>query len=105
LNGDELLGVVILVGCVVGIPLYGWLLFPVGPLIVLRVTAILAAFALLGILGWMGYALATTPKPIESMEMPPELRSKPLMRRIDADVFWRWRRFCSRFSSASMESR
>ncbi len=74
MNRDRLLGVVMLVGCVVGILLYGWLLFFVGPLIVLQVTSFIVVFALTAVVGWIGYTLATTPppEPIESFETPSE---------------------------------
>lgn len=56
---------------VVGILLYGWLVFfsPWSALVV-QLTAFVAVAAVLGILAWVGYALATTPppKPIEEIE-------------------------------------
>ncbi len=55
---------------VIGILLYGWLVF-FSPLqtFILQLTAFVAVAAVLGILVWVGYALATTPpKPIEEIE-------------------------------------
>jgi predicted DNA-binding transcriptional regulator len=55
---------------VVGIWLYGWLVFFSPPqTFILQLTAFVAVAAVLGILAWVGYALATTPpKPIEEIE-------------------------------------
>jgi len=55
----------------VGIWLYGWLVFFSPPrTYILQLTAFVAVAAVLGILAWVGYALATThpPKPIEEIE-------------------------------------
>ncbi|MDG6928497.1 MAG: transcriptional regulator [Nitrososphaerota archaeon] len=70
---DQSLGAAILIGSVVGIVIYAWLVFLVNPfvsLIVLEVTAFLAVGAVLAILAWIGYTLATTPppQPIEEIE-------------------------------------
>jgi predicted DNA-binding transcriptional regulator len=56
---------------VVGILLYGWLVFfSPWQVFILQLTAFVAVAAVLGILAWVGYALATTPppKPIEEIE-------------------------------------
>jgi predicted DNA-binding transcriptional regulator len=70
LNKDQFLGLGILVGSILGIIIYGWLVFLVAPIIVLQITAFIAILALLGILAWIGYTLATTlpPKRIEELE-------------------------------------
>jgi predicted DNA-binding transcriptional regulator len=55
----------------VGILLYGWLVFfSPWQVFILQLTAFVAVAAVLGILAWVGYALATTPppKPIEEIE-------------------------------------
>jgi len=56
---------------VVGILLYGWLVF-FSPwrIFMLQLTASMAVAVVLGILAWVGYALATTPppKPIGEIE-------------------------------------
>ncbi|MEM4591879.1 MAG: transcriptional regulator [Sulfolobales archaeon] len=56
---------------VAGILIYGWLVF-LSPwqFLILQLTAFIAVAAVLGILAWVGYALATTPppKPIEEIE-------------------------------------
>jgi predicted DNA-binding transcriptional regulator len=56
---------------VIGILLYGWLVFfSPWQVLILQLTAFVAVAAVLGILAWVGYALATTPppKPIEEIE-------------------------------------
>jgi len=55
---------------VVGILLYAWLVFfSPWQVFILPLTAFVAVAAVLGILAWVGYALATTPpKPIEEIE-------------------------------------
>lgn len=61
---DKTVGLLLLIGAAVGILLYGWLVFfsPWG-FLVLQLTAFLAVAGVLAILGWVGYALATTPPP------------------------------------------
>jgi predicted DNA-binding transcriptional regulator len=55
---------------VVGILLYGWLVFfSPWQVFILQLTAFVAVTAVFGILAWVGYALATTPpKLIEEIE-------------------------------------
>lgn len=78
MNKDQFLGLGILVSSVAGIILYAWLVFLVAPIIVLQITAFVAILALLGILAWIGYTLATTPppKPIEDIEKELEAEIK-----------------------------
>ncbi|MDA4135995.1 MAG: transcriptional regulator [Thaumarchaeota archaeon] len=59
---DRTLGGAILAGSIIGIIVYGVLLY-LRPLLVLEVTAFLAVVVLLGILGWIGWTMATTPAP------------------------------------------
>jgi len=71
LSRDQLVGVLLLVCGVLGIIVYGWLVFlSEWSLIVLQLTGFVAVAAVLGILAWIGYTLATTPppKPIEEIE-------------------------------------
>jgi predicted DNA-binding transcriptional regulator len=73
LNSDQVLGAFILVGSVIGVVVYGALLFLLGEtisLLTLQVSAFLAVAFVLGIMAWIGYTLATTPppKPIEEIE-------------------------------------
>lgn len=68
---DKQLGALLLVGSIIGIVLYGWLvLFSQWALIVIQLTAFAGVAAILGILAWIGYTLATTPppKPLEEIE-------------------------------------
>ena len=67
-----MMGGLILAGSIVGIVIYGWLLFSYSVL-VLQVTAFLAVAAMLGISAWIGWTMATTPPPA-----PLEMASKPL---------------------------
>lgn len=62
LNKDQALGALMLVGSILGIILYGWLVYSF-PIIVLQVTAFVAAAGVLGILAWIGWTMATTPPP------------------------------------------
>ena len=71
MNRDQLVGALILIASIIGILVYGWILFFTGwTLILLQLTGFIAVAAVLGILAWIGYTLATTPppKPIEDIE-------------------------------------
>jgi predicted DNA-binding transcriptional regulator len=69
----------ILAASLIGIILYGWLVFLWAPMIVLQITAFIAVAFVLGILAWIGYTMATTPppQPIEAIEEAVEKESKP----------------------------
>ncbi len=67
---DKALGAVILAGSILGIIAYGGLLIYL-PLLVLEISAFLAVALLAGILGWIGWTMATTPPP----EPLPDLQS------------------------------
>ena len=79
MNKDQLIGLSILIASVIGIGVYAWLLYAYA-LIVLQITAFIAITAILGILAWIGYTMATTPPPtpIEDIEKEIESSSKPL---------------------------
>ena len=64
-NDDRVLGGALLVGGLVGIVLYCWLLF-ISPWawLTVRVSAFLAGGLCLLIISWIGYTLTTTPPPI-----------------------------------------
>jgi len=65
------IGALILVASVIGIIVYGWILFfTEWTILLLQITGFVAVAAVLGILAWIGYTLATTPppKPIEEIE-------------------------------------
>jgi predicted DNA-binding transcriptional regulator len=71
MHRDRVVGAGLVVVGVVGILLYGWLVFfSPWQTFILQLTAFVAVAAVLGILAWVGYTLATTPppKPIEEIE-------------------------------------
>jgi len=83
---DQALGAAVLVVCVVGILIYGWLVFLTNwSLLVLELTGFIAILGILGIGAWIGWTMATTPppKPIEELEKeieaeePKEKEEKP----------------------------
>ena len=79
MSKDQAFGALLLVGCVLGIVLYGWLVFFTGwGLLVLQLTGFIAVAGILGILSWIGYTLLTTPplKPIEELETKVEETKK-----------------------------
>jgi predicted DNA-binding transcriptional regulator len=63
LNKDQVIGALILIASVLGIIVYGWLLFFVAPQLVLQISAFIAILVILGILAWIGWTMATTPPP------------------------------------------
>ena len=73
---DKVLGYIIFIGSLVGIGLYFYLVF-MSPwvLLVVQVSAFLAVAAILAIIAWIGYTLATTPPPMpleDFVESPEE---------------------------------
>ena len=65
----------------IGIVIYGWILFfTEWTILLLQITGFVAVAAILGILAWIGYTLATTPppKPIEEIEKELEEELKKL---------------------------
>lgn len=62
MSRDQAIGAVILIASVAGIVVYGWLLFAFA-MVVLQLTAFLAVAAVLVILAWIGWTMATTPPP------------------------------------------
>jgi hypothetical protein len=105
MNKDQAIGVVLLVASLVGVAVYAWLLYAYS-IVVLQITAFVAVGAVLVILAWIGWTLATTrpPGPLEpevnpmqsrtsrsSEERPPETTSKSWHSRISApDVIGVW---------------
>ena len=61
---DTVLGYIVLIGSLVGVGCYFYLVF-LSPwaLLVVQVSAFLAVAAVLVIIAWIGYTLATTPPP------------------------------------------
>lgn len=66
---DRALGGGILAVSIIGIIVYGVLLY-LRAVLVLEVTAFLAVVVVLGILAWIGYTMATTPPPEPITEAP-----------------------------------
>lgn len=73
---DKALGSSILAGSILGIIIYGALLY-LRPTLVLEITAFLAVAVLLGILAWIGWTMATTPPPEPITEAPAAKESAP----------------------------
>lgn len=74
---DRVIGAALVVGAIIGVIVYGLLVFadfwyqrdsPSGGLgvsfLVLQISAFVAVLAILAILGWIGYVMATTPPPV-----------------------------------------
>ena len=81
MNRDQVIGALILVASVIGIIVYGWILFfTEWTILLLQITGFVAVAAVLGILAWIGYTLATTPppKPVEEVEKELEGELKEL---------------------------
>ncbi len=73
LANDRAIGAAILIASVLGIIVYGGLLY-LYSLIILELTAILGVVVLLGILAWIGWTMATTPPPEPITEtLPPSM--------------------------------
>lgn len=71
MNRDQALGSILLVVGILGIIIYGWLVFfSAWQMLVIQLTAFIAIAVVLAIVAWIGYTLATTPppKPIEEIE-------------------------------------
>ncbi len=62
MNKDQVIGAIILAGSIVGVVVYGWLLYSLA-VVVLQITAFFAVAAVLAILAWIGWTMATTPPP------------------------------------------
>ena len=79
MSRDQLVGALILIASIIGILVYGWIVFfTEWTLILLQLTGFIAVAVVLGILAWIGYTLATTPppRPIEDIgkELEEELK-------------------------------
>jgi predicted DNA-binding transcriptional regulator len=73
---DRAIGGGIFGGSVVGIVVYGILLYYWGSLVV-EITAFVAVLLLLTILSWIGYTMATTPPPEHITDMPEMAPERP----------------------------
>ena len=77
MSRDQALGALLLVAGIIGILIYGWLVFFTGWwMIVLQITAFVAIAAVLAIIAWIGYTLATTPPPKPMEEIEKELEKE-----------------------------
>lgn len=78
MNKDQVLGTGILLGSLLGGVLYFYFIF-LSPwtVLTLQATAFLAVAAVLVILGWIGYTLATTPPPMPIEEFTESLEEEP----------------------------
>jgi predicted DNA-binding transcriptional regulator len=80
MNKDQGIGAVLLAGSIVGIALYAWLVYSYAVL-VLQITAFIAVAAILVILAWIGWTMATTPSPapleLETISTPPAASANP----------------------------
>ena len=81
---DKLIGVLLVIGGIAGIIIYGLLLWnpwtgTLYTMTVLAITAFIAVAALLGIVAWIGWTMATTPPPppIEEVEASSEKKPSP----------------------------
>jgi predicted DNA-binding transcriptional regulator len=71
LSKDQAIGLILLIVGALGILVYGWLVFLTEwSMVVLELTGFVAVAAVLAIVSWIGYTMATTPppKPIEDIE-------------------------------------
>ncbi len=85
MNRDQLIGVGLVVVAAVVIAIYVWLVFFTPyDILVLKLTGAIAIAAIFGIIGWIGYTLATTPppKPIEEIEKELEEELKKLEKEV-----------------------
>ncbi|MCI4437947.1 MAG: transcriptional regulator, partial [Ignisphaera sp.] len=72
LNRDKIIGAGLVIASVIAIVLIAYLLFFAGEaiaILTLKAIVMIAVLALAGIVGWIGYTLASTPppKPIEEI--------------------------------------
>jgi len=81
MSKDQVVGALLMVLAVAVIIAYGWIVFfTEWSLLLLQITGFIAVAGVFGILGWIGYTLATTPppKPIEEVEKELEVELKNL---------------------------
>ena len=71
MSKDQMLGILILLGSIAVICVYGWLLYrPEYQILALIIVATIAVVGVMGIIAWIGWTMATTPtpEPIGSIE-------------------------------------
>ncbi|MBE0447832.1 MAG: transcriptional regulator [Actinobacteria bacterium] len=59
---DKVYGAFVLAAAIIGIVAYGWFLHS-APIVTLQVVSFIAVATVLGIVGWIGYTMLTTPSP------------------------------------------
>jgi predicted DNA-binding transcriptional regulator len=70
MNQDQVLGWILLLGSVIGVALYFWILFfTPWAWVVIQLSALVAVGGVLGVTAWIGYTLATTPPPMPLEDM------------------------------------
>ena len=62
MDKDKSIGITLFIICIVGIFIYAWLLLTWAVLI-LQITAFVGVAAVLAIVAWIGWTMATTPPP------------------------------------------
>jgi predicted DNA-binding transcriptional regulator len=75
MSRDQTLGALILLGSIVVIGIFGWLIYvPDYRIAALVLVAATAVVGVMGIIAWIGWTMATTPapEPIGSIEEPEE---------------------------------
>ena len=79
MSNDKALGAIILLGSIIGIAAYFYLTF-LSPWITLtiQISAFIAVAAILLIIAWIGYTLATTPPPtpLEDLDLGQETETQ-----------------------------
>ena len=81
MSRDQVIGGLLVIISILVIILYGWLVFfSEWNVLLLQLTGFIAVLGIFGVLGWIGYTLATTPppKPIEEIEKELEGELKKL---------------------------
>ena len=73
MSKDQAIGALMLVGAIAVILLFAWMVTSEHAMLALQIIASIAVVAVMGIVAWIGYTMATTPppEPIE-FEEPPE---------------------------------
>ncbi|MHB8567624.1 MAG: transcriptional regulator [Nitrososphaerales archaeon] len=77
---DRAIGAALVIGAIIGVIIYGILMFAFSDSIalkVLEITAFIAVLAILAILGWIGYVMATTPPPVPLEPEPTTASTTP----------------------------
>jgi predicted DNA-binding transcriptional regulator len=91
MSRDQAVGAILCIGSLIGILAYGWLVFASEwAMLTLQLTGFIAVGAVLGILAWIGYTLATTPppKPIEDVEKEIEKAEETVERIAGEFIEW-----------------